>query len=286
MNSKKMREHLLLAVHRVIRALARTLLRAGIRFEDFAAVARGVYIESAIRDFRYPSTPSRERIAVTTGLTRSQIDAYVDDDGKQIDGDPALMFLVAEVLRTWHTNPRFLGPYGIPLELRLDMPEDRSFRSVVASVDPRADARIVLSELLRTGAVVRSGEQHFRAVSRSVMLDEGVSEQAIEYQANGLSRLAATLEYNMNPENADRRLDRRARADQGLAVGLLPAFEEYSRDQANDFLLDLDNWLTSQIETQSGDGERLDAGVGVFFFVAPISDAHSTNRRKVPKDAS
>lgn len=276
MSMGQLRTHLLRAVHRVLQSLARTLLRSGVRFDDFANVARGVYIESAVRDFAYHGTPSRERIAAITGLTCSEIDAYIDHDGSRQGDDPALMFLVAEVLRTWHTNPQFLGPYGIPLELRFDTPDDRSFRCIVSLIDPIADSHVVLDELLRTGAVVRSGDTHFRAVSRSLMLSEGISLQRIEYHTNALARLAATLEYNMDVGHGDKRLERRVRADRGLPLELLPTFENYAREKSNEFLLELDNWLASQPDAEFGADERVDVGVGTFFYVSRQSEANQS----------
>lgn len=274
MSTGQFRSHLLRALQRILRSLARTLLRSGVRFDDFASVARAVYIESAVRDFAYHSTPSRERIAAITGLTCTEIDAYIDHDGSRQWRDPALMFLVAEVLRTWHTNPQFLGPYGIPLELRFDTPADRSFRCVVALIDPSADPHVVLDELLRTGAVARSGDTHFRAISRSLMLSEGISPQRIEYHTNALARLAATLEYNMDVAHVDKRLERRVRADRGLSLELLPTFENYAREKANEFLLELDNWLASQPDDEFVADERVDVGVSTFFYVSRQPEAN------------
>lgn len=278
MSTGQLRTHLLRAMHRILQSLARTLLRSGVRFDDFASVARSVYIESAVRDFPYQSTPSRERIAAITGLTCREINAYIDHDGSRSEGDPALMFLVAEVLRTWHTNPQFLGPYGIPLELRFDVPADRSFRYIVALIDPNADPQAALGELLRTGAVVHSGDTHFRAMSRSLMLTEGISPQRIEYHTNALARLAATLEYNMDVSHLDKRLERRVRADRGLPVELLPTFENYAREKSNEFLLELDNWLASQPDAEFGADERIDVGVSTFFYVSsqPESDLNAS----------
>ena len=276
MRMEQLRSHLFRAMQRILQSLTRTLLRSGLRLDDFADVARGVYIESAVRDFTYHSTPSRQRIAAITGLTCSEIDAYIDHHGSRKDANPALMFLVAEVLRTWHTNPQFLGPYGIPLELLFDKPEDRSFRYVVALIDPSADPHAVLDELLQSGAVVRSGDTHFRAVSRSLMLTEGISPQRIEYHTNSLSRLATTLEHNMDIAHLDKRLERRVRADSGLPLELLPAFEDYARGKANEFLLELDNWLASQPDAEFGTDERIDVGVSTFFYVAQLPESNSS----------
>ena len=43
-------EHLLVALRRILRPIVGILIRAGIRFEEFSDVARGVFVESAIRD--------------------------------------------------------------------------------------------------------------------------------------------------------------------------------------------------------------------------------------------
>ena len=279
MSTGQLRAHLLRAIHRILHSLARTLLRSGVRFDDFASVARDVYVESAVRDFSYHSPPSRERIAAITGLTCSEVDAYIDQNGNRKGDDPALMFLVAEVLRTWHTNPQFLGPYGIPLELRFDAPEYRSFQYIVSLIDSKADPHAVLGELLRTGAVVRSGDTHFRAVSRSLMLTEGISPQRIEYHTNALARLAATLEYNMDIAHLDKRLERRVRADRGLPLGLLPTFENYAREKSNEFLLELDNWLASQPDAEFDGEERIDVGVSTFFYVSSQPEPNSSASR-------
>jgi hypothetical protein len=271
MSVSSLRGTLLYALRRALRPLARLLVYAGVRHEDFADIAKAVYIESAIRDFDFAfcNQPSRERIAALTGLTRSQINLYIDNEGLRREQNNSLMFLVVEVLRLWHTNTNFLGPYGIPLELELESPKGRCFRSLVALADPSANALLVLQELLRTGAVFRSGAMHFRAVSRSVVLTEGLSPQRIEWHANGLSRLAATLEYNINIAHVEKRLERSVFTDRGLAPEVFPQFEKYAREKAEELLLDIDNWLASQDSSHADTEVPVSAGAYVFMHVDP-----------------
>ena len=71
MSSSETRKQLLYAVRRILRPVVRILIRAGIRFDEFAELARGVYVETAVRDgIEYSGVPSRERIAVVTGPRR------------------------------------------------------------------------------------------------------------------------------------------------------------------------------------------------------------------------
>jgi hypothetical protein len=271
MISPEARRHLLYALRRALRPIARWLIRTGIRFDEFADLARGVYVESAIRDATAGALiPTRERVAMLCGLTSREIDDYVDHEGRLPHVDPSLMDLAAEVLQKWHSTPEYAGPYGIPLELAFDTPAERSFCSLVALVDPKSNPRAVLAELIRAGALVRTGEHYFRAVTRSFMMSGLVSPTVIEHFGRTLSRLASTLEYNMDPRNTGNKLlDRRAVADRGLPNGLIPEFEDFARTRAANFLTELDNWLTPYAADESSTGNRIDAGVHVFLYAEP-----------------
>lgn len=269
MSSSGVRNQLLYALRRALRALARQLIRAGIRFDEFADLARGVYVETAIRDGVESATPTRARIAGVTGLTRRQVDKYIDNEGALPLADPALMSMAAmsiEVLHKWHSTPEYAGPYGIPLELQFDTPVDRCIRSLVELVMPTADPQAALEELLRIGAIVPSGNRYFRAVSRTLVMP---SLQLIEHFGTTLSRMAATLEYNMDPRNQAKRLERHVAADHGLPADLIPEFEKYARTRALDFLVELDNWLAPYVSDEADGADRVETGVNVFLYADP-----------------
>ena len=253
-----------------MRPIARLLIRTGIRFNEFADLARGVYVETAIRDvIETPKTPSRARIARVTVLTRRQVARYVDNEGALPLADPSHMAIAAmaiEVLHKWHSTPEYVGPYGIPLELEFDTPEDRCIRSLVTAVMPKAAPRIALEELLRIGAITPAGEKHFRAVSRSFVRPLPL---LIEHFGRTLSRLAATLEYNMGPRYAAKRLERHVASDRGLPVELVPEFEKYARTRALDFLVELDNWLAQCHPDEAESTDLVETGVHVFLYADP-----------------
>jgi hypothetical protein len=288
MTSGEARKQLLHALRRVLRPIVRLLIRAGVRFDEFAELARGVYVESAIRDgIEHGGVPTRERISLVTGVTRQQVDYYVENEGALPSADPTLARVVTEVLHRWYTDPLYLGPYGIPLELEFELSAGRSFRGLVTQVDPKASPGLVLEELLRAGSVIHSGERHFRAVSRAFMVSEAMSPQQTEYFGDALTRLARTLDYNFNPSNLDKRLERFVAADRGLPVELIPRFETFARHRANQFLEDLDNWLAPYAGPDLTDfGPRVGTGVNVFLYVDAPSDSRSLtelvkSRRKI-----
>jgi Family of unknown function (DUF6502) len=281
-------EHLLVALRRVLRPIIGILIRAGIRFDEFSDLARGVYVESAIRDGLDQTTrPTRARVSMITGLTRQQIDYYLVTDGALPHTRPTLASVLVEVLQKWHTDAQYVGPYGIPLELEFEATTGRSFRSLVALVDSQVSAGIVLEELLRVGSVAYSGEKHFRAVSRYFMMPVPMSPQQLEYFGNTLTRLAKTLEYNMDPQNPQKRLERFVVADRGLPRELLSQFERYARERTSEFLLDLDNWLTPHSASDGADfSGRVGTGLNVFLYVDSPEDEKPLASLVAPRDES
>jgi hypothetical protein len=276
MSSSETRKQLLYALRRILRPIVRILIRAGVRFDEFAELARGVYVETAVRDgIEHSAIPTRERIAVVTGVTRHQVDYYIDNEGALPLADPTLATALVEILQKWHTDSQYVGPYGIPLELEFDSPPGRCFRSLVMMVDRRISAGMALEELLRVGSVTRAGEKHFRAISRYFMMPEPMSPEQIEYFGKTLPRLARTLEYNMNPKNPDKRLERFVVADRGLPAEVLPEFEKFARARTIDFLLELDNWLIPYASSELDSGDRTNVGVNAFLYVEPPTDGES-----------
>jgi hypothetical protein len=272
--SSDARRQLLYAVRRVLRPIVRLLIRVGMSFNDFADVARGAYIESAIREHPNGIRPTRDRIAFVTGLSRQQVDYYTDNDRALPVAGPTLGRLVTEVLHKWHTDPNYAGPYGIPLELEFDTPHGRSIQSLVAEIDSTASPGKVLEELLRAGSVAYSGEKHYRAITRWVIIPETLSPLSIEYFGDALTHLAQTIEYNFNlMDTESKRLERRVFADRGLPRKLLPSFEAYARERANQFLLEVDDWIARSFSANSkGSGPTVDTGVNVFLYVEPPSE--------------
>ena len=171
-----------------------------------------------------------------------------------------------------------IGKHGA-LELEFDVPTNRCIRSLVALVSPKANPKVILKELLRSGAVLRAGDKRFRAASRTFMMPDPTSPALIEAFGMTVSRLSTTLEYNMDRNHAEKRLERRVFADRGLPVEMVPAFESYARAKAADFLLELDNWLASKSKSDAnapGPHSRVDTGVNVCLYVEPPATSEAS----------
>lgn len=239
---KNSRDQLLYSFRRVLRPLIRILIRSGVRYDEFSELIRGVYVESAVRDgLGENAKPTRAKISVSTGVPRRDVDRFIDNDGALPAAPHTLTKTLAEVLNCWHTDPQFVGPYGLPLELEVRTQKGRTFAELVKTVDVSANASLVLDELVRLGVVVWSGDTHVRTISRAFIPVEAMSPAQLEFFGNALTRLASTLQYNLDHSNTSKRLERSVQSDRGLPPEVIPVFEKHVRERVTELLTEIDN---------------------------------------------
>lgn len=270
---KSSRDQLLYSFRRVLRPLIRILIRSGVRYDELLELIRGVYVESAVRDgLGEGSRPTRAKISVSTGVPRRDVDRFIDNDGALPAAPRTLTKTLAEVLNAWHTDPQFVGPYGIPLELDVRGHKGRSFLDLVKSIDHSVNPNLVLDELVRLRTVVWSGDTHVRTVSRAFIPVEEMSPAQLEFFGNALTRLAGTLQYNLDRLNTGKRLERSVQSDKGLPPEVIPTFEKHVRERVTELLTDLDNWMSPySAQLRPGDPAQK-VGLAVFQFVDPAPD--------------
>lgn len=282
---KNSRDHLLYAFRRVLRPLIRILVRSGVRYDEFLELVRGVYVETAVRDGLGDGLrPTRARVSISTGVARRDVDRFIDKEGDVLVAQKSLTRTLMEVLHKWHTDPQFVGPYGIPLELERNAPKGRSFKELVHSINPAVNEADALEELVRLRAVVLSGETHIRAVSRALIPVEEMSPAQLEFFGNALTRLADTLQFNMDPKNATKRLEQSVISDRGLPKDVFPIFEKYVRERVTELLVEIDNWLSPYSANETGRKEPSErVGLAVFQFVDRVADPQPMREKVAPE---
>src|SRR5688572_23218669 len=193
----------------VLRPLVRILFRAGVRFDEFLELLRGIYVEITIRDaVEEGKRITTGRISILSGVARRDVERLVaSDDWLQVP-KPTDVAALAAVLHRWHTDSTFLGPYGVPLELPMTGQAGRNFSELVNGSPLRIEPRSAYEQLLAARMMVRSGDTHVKVLSRTFVSPEPMSAEMVEHFGTAMRNLASTLDFNMTPAQKKKRIER------------------------------------------------------------------------------
>lgn len=263
----------------MLRPLVRILLRHGISFAEFAEVAKGVYVEVAVTDFRVEGKKgTKARIAVVTGLTRKEVSRIIENAGNDADESTSNLNRVARVLAGWHTDPDFIGPYGMPLEIRYEEGglSTVNFSTLVRRYSGDMSTRSMLDELIRVGAVVET-EPGWLKVMRRVYEPQTLAMDNFERVGEVVKNFIDTVDFNLQKsEGASGRFERIVYAPEGIRAEDYPRFRNYINERCQALLEEIDNWVARLEAPETADVRRIaHTGIGIYHYVERRDDKES-----------
>jgi len=278
--SDSVKNGLLAAYARLLRPLVRILLRHGVTYGEFSEVVKTSFVKTAAKEFRVPGKKmSKARIAIVTGLTRKEVQRLSAIKHEEQFDLRTNLNRITRVLSGWHTDPDYLGPYGMPLEIRYDsdVPKDCTFVRLVQQYSGDMTPRAMLDELLRVGAAVETDNGWFKVKKREYV-PEAMAPDFLERLGRGVHNFAHTVEENMQKaEGRKGRFERTVTPDIAFAKKNLPAFDDYLRSKCQTLLEELDNWLSKLEPPNKERGEEeIQTGVGIFHFVVDDDEDEQT----------
>lgn len=268
------RAHLIFSFRKILRPLIRILMRAGVTYDEFREVIKGAYVETAVRDGLGQQGPvTRERIAAFTGVPVRDVDRFLDDPSLLAPPAATNAEIIAEVLHLWNTDPGYLGPYGIPLEIDFETTPGRNFSDLVRRASPAVDPAVILQEMSESNLLTQVGQRHYKASTRSYLFADIMSPKALEYFGRVMADLANTLEFNMAVRpGQEKRLQRSVFPEGGIPASALPEFEQLLKDRAQALLLEIDDWLSQSSAQWEGQPHVIRTGLTVFHYVLEEAD--------------
>jgi uncharacterized protein DUF6502 len=252
---------------RLLRPLARIMLRHGLSTYDFSRIANIAFVRAAGDILLEQGKPvSFSRVSAITGLHRHVVSDIVNSPSaggldSTVDKDYRRNRL-ARVLTGWFESPRYTDSDGRPLHLAVDGPEP-SFATLVRAFSGDIYPRIILDELLEVGAVRVLKDGSVKALSRRYS-SGGAEPAAIQHLGIVARDVFSTLEHNLaNPS------DQRYYDDTVVSLKLdraaLPLFRRLLRQRGAAFLEDVEGWVAEHEKPDASDTVR--AGVTVQMFV-------------------
>lgn len=267
------------ALYRILRPLARLLLRNGIPFGDFAELMRRAYVDAALEDFRdHRKKMTDSRAAVLTGLTRKE----VKRQRESLSGQPLQPREKREgnrasrVVAGWVHDARFQDAEGRPAVLPME--GEVSFSELVRLYSGDMTPRAVLDELLRVGVVTQgAGGAEGLVLRKRAYVPAGDDTEMLHIFGEDVSDLISTIDYNLVSATEHRQpLFQRTLTYNNIPPEVIQQWRAIAGREAQQFLEQLDGWLGPHDRDVSGEqgGNRpsVRTGVSVFYFEEPIQD--------------
>jgi hypothetical protein len=263
------------AVATLLRPLFRLLLRHSMSFTTFEQIAKGVYVDVAMKDFAIEGkTPSMSRAAILSGLTRKEVARLVAQPPLDAPEFSARYNRAARVLTGWLRDTDFCEADGSPRWLQDDGPG--GFAELVRRHSGDMPPRAVLDELLRVGAVKRHGDGRLEPLTRAYVPSASLADK-LAILGSDVADLVATIDHNIVHGSANPRFQRKVMYHRFPAAHL-PALRQLSASGSQALLERLDRWLQehdADVPEGAPEPRAARVGVGIYYFEEPLSGAWS-----------
>lgn len=255
---------LLRATEYLLRTLVRVLLRYNVSAQEFAHLARRVFVEVAATDFGVRGRPtSKSRISALTGLSRKEV-ALLLEQGQQGHAERAAPNRAMRVVSAWVREPEY-GDKGEPAILPLTG-QDPSFEALVDRYSGDVPFRAMLKDLERMG-IVELRDQRVRLLRRG-FIPQGDDLALLPLVGNEPAALLHTIDHNLRAPAGQKRFQRKAAFTRLDDVGL-QKLAHFAATRGQALLEELDALLAPH-HLESEDGQpRYHAGLGMHVFVDP-----------------
>ncbi len=263
------------ALFRILRPMARLLLRNGIPFSEFSELVKRAYVEAAFEDFADGRRkPTDSRAAVMTGLTRKEVrkQREILAGDSPVSERTSHANRASRVVSGWVHDDTFQAPDGQPAVLAFE--GQNSFSELVRKYSGDMTPRAILDELQRVGVVAVEAESGLLVLKQRAYVPAGDSEEMLQIFGEDVSDLVDTIDYNLaSRENGQQPLFQRTLTYNGIPPEVLDEWRERAAEQSQALLEELDSWLGPHDRSVSGqedDGESVRTGVSIFYFEEPI----------------
>lgn len=266
------------ALRKILKALARLVLRFGVSYEQFDEIAKQAFVEVAEQDLALPGRKQTDsRIAVVTGLSRKEVKRLrsLERDNSE-HATPVQYNRAARVLNGWLRHRDYQDPAGTPLVLPIEG-DELSFTSLVKAHGGDIPMRAVLDELVRIGAVLRQEDGKVRVLHQAYVAAGDISDK-LTILGTDVMLLIDSICHNMECEPEQAYLQLKLSYD-NLPAEALPILQRIAAEDGRVFLQQLGRWFAEKDRDTNAKAElgsgRYYAGVGMYFFCRDMNKPSS-----------
>ena len=271
MSTDKSQNALFVAVFKLIRPLARALLRNGVPYGAFADIAKRAYVDVAMTEFEVPGKKSTiSRAATITGLSRKEIRRLmtVEDDDDQ---DRVVKYnRAARVVYGWVHDKQYADKDGQAAILPFEG-ERASFSTLVKAYSGDVPPRAILDELAQVGVVECASDGGIRLLARAYIPTSGEAEK-LALLGKDVAGLITTMDKIIHGLGDKPFFQRKVFYD-NLPQEVIPALQDILEERGQNLLEYLDQWMAQRdrdINPKAAGTGRKAAGIGIYYFEESI----------------
>ena len=277
MSSSKAQQALYKAVYKLLRPLARALLRNGVPYGAFADLAKRAFVDVAMNEFEVPGKKQTvSRASTITGLSRKEVKRLMEIKDQDDRDMVARYNRAARVVYGWVHDKSYSTAEGEAAELEFEN-GNPSFSSLVKTYSGDVPPRAILDELVKVGVVEEDNPQgKIRLLTRAYIPQHGTLEK-LALLGRDVAGLISTMDENIHGVNQAPKFQRKVFYD-NLPEEALPKLQALLADRGQELLEFLDQWMASQDRDVNPDVEgtgRAAAGIGIYYFEEDVSEEMS-----------
>jgi len=266
------------SLQRLLRPLVRIMLREGLTYPNFAAIAQMAFVESAAKDFvGKGSRATPASMCALTGMSEGEINSALTEK-ERFEASEILEVSnpFARVLHGWHNDRDYVGPYGFPIDLDFEG-APFSFTNLTARHAPGVSPGVVLKELRRVGAVTEVGANVWKPLKQEY-IDPNFSPENLSRMASLVESLLSTLENNTRRKRDGTDLfERTMIVDAPLTSRQLLELQSYLKVVGGQFLQRVDTFAAVELQEKmgatAGEIAEIRAGLQCFLYVeSPLDE--------------
>ena len=273
MSNSNAQQALYSAVYKLLRPLARALLRNGVPYGAFADLAKRAFVDVAMNEFEVPGKKQTvSRASTITGLSRKEVKRLMEIEDSNDQDMVARYNRAARVVYGWVHDKSYSNSKGRSVELEFEN-GNPSFSALVKTYSGDVPPRAILDELIKVGVVEQGAEGKLKLLQRAYIPQHGTLEK-LALLGRDVAGLISTMDENIHGVNEKPKFQRKVFYD-NLPEEALPKLQTLLADRGQELLEFLDQWMASQDRDVNPDVDgtgRTAAGIGIYYFEEDVSE--------------
>jgi len=252
------------ACRQILRPLASLLLRCGMTWKEFSDLSKSVFVQTATEEYGIKGRPTNvSRVSILTGISRKEVKRQRDVLEGEARPVERKTTDATRVLSGWFQDPAYLDSNSEPMLLD-EAGTNPSFDSLCARYAGGVATPTMLKELVKTRAIERQADGKLKVLSRYYQPAVHDDENLL-FAVDRIYDVIETMNNNVFlDENGVPRFGGYADND-AFPVSDIPKFREFLDKRGQEFLEEIDDWLTTHADqNESAGAETARVGISLF----------------------